>query len=500
MTPSPPQVAARPEAPAAARPGYARPRRWLEGLLVITALLLGLYARCWMTQGFLFAGADSYSYTSAAAELRQHHRYGFRLPPWYPTRPSAPPPGRCRPPGYPLLLAALGTQDEKDYPPFFERTKHVQWFLDIGAALCVYLLGRTLAGRLVAALALAAYLLHPTMMAYSGSIMTETTAVAFSALALWLCAVACEPRRSLRAATRALCGAGVAVALGMLVRADGVLLGPCLLLPLVLRREPLRARGRMVALTLLCALVTYSPWVLRNLHTFGAPYAFGSLCEIDGTPIERTWFHHWYASWVRTEHDLLSTQGCIYRRTCATSMIMFPEYAFDSDAERLRVYQLLWQHSREGMSASIDDGFHELWRQKVLRHPLRTLVLAPAHRARHLWLGANDLPTRARPPEQPTRLPREHRLYGRLAQVSAWLALSGLFSLLLPVWRARRNILGLSLLAIGVRTGFLALLGFPEPRYILELLPLTLVLGGIALATPLRLALLAHAGSRTDRR
>lgn len=486
MTPSPPQVAARPP---------ARPRGWLEGVLVATALLLGLYARCWMTEDFLFAGADSYSYTSAAAELRQHHRYGFRLPPWYPLRPSSPPPGRCRPPGYPLLLAAVGTQDEKDYTPFFERTKHVQWLIDVGAALCVYLLGRALAGRLVAALALAAYLLHPTMMAYSGSIMTETTAVALTALALWLCAVACEPRRSLRAATRALCGAGVAVALGMLVRADGVLLGPCLLLPLVLRREPLRARGRMVALTLLCALVTYCPWVLRNLHTFGAPYAFGSLCEIDGTPIERTWFHSWYASWVRTEFDLLSTQGCIYKRTCATSLIIFPEYAFDSAAERMRVYELLWQHSSDGMSKDIDDEFHELWRQKVRSHPLRTLVVAPAYRLRHLWLGANDLPTRARPPEQPTRLPRDHHLYGRLAQVSAWLALSGLFFLLLPVWRRRRNILWLALVAIGARTGFLALLGFPEPRYILELLPLTLVLGGIALATPLRLWSLARAGS-----
>jgi 4-amino-4-deoxy-L-arabinose transferase-like glycosyltransferase len=375
----------------------------------------------------------------------------------------------------------------------------VQWFIDIGAALGVYLLGRALAGRLAAALALAAYLAHPAMMAYSGSIMTETTAVALSALSLWLCAVACEPRRSLRTATRALCGAGVAVALGMLVRADGVLLGPCLLLPLILRREPLRARGHMVALTLLCALVTYSPWVLRNLHTFGAPYAFGSLCEIDGTPIERTWFHSWYASWVRTEFDLLSTQGCIYKRTCATSMIMFPEYAFDSDAERMRVYELLWQHSSDGMSKSIDDEFHELWRQKVRRHPLRTLVIAPAYRFRHLWLGANDLPTRARPPEQPTRLPRSHYLYGRLAQVSAWLALSGLCALLLPVWQGRRKILWLALLAIGVRSGFLALLGFPEPRYILELVPLTLVLGGIALATPLRLWALARAGSGPDR-
>lgn len=456
-------------------------------VLVVGALLLGLYARYFLTQGFLFAGADSYSYTSAATELRQHHRYGFRLPPWYPIRPSEPPPGRCRPPGYPLLLAAIGNLDEQHYPPFFERTKHVQWFIDLGAALCVYLLGRVLAGRLAAALALAGYLLHPTMIAYSGSIMTETPAVALTALALWLCAVASEPRRSRRSATGALGAAGVAVALGMLVRADGVLLAPCLLLPPLLRREPLGAGARMVALTLLCALVTYSPWVLRNLHTFGAPYPFGSLCEIDGTPIERTWFHNWYATWVRTEHDLLSTQGCIYRRTCGSSIVVFPPYAFDSEAERMRVYELLWEQSSEGMSPRIDEAFHELWRQKVRRHPLRTLVLAPLHRVRQLWLGANDLPTRARGPQQPTRVPHSPRLYRLLAQASAWLALMGLWALLLPVWQTRRNSLWFALLAMGVRTAFLALLGFPEPRYILELLPLTLVLGSIALTTPQRL-------------
>jgi predicted membrane-bound dolichyl-phosphate-mannose-protein mannosyltransferase len=66
-------------------------------------------------------------------------------------------------------------------------------------------------------------------------------------------------------------------------------------------------------------------------------------------------------------------------------------------------------------------------------------------------------------------------------------------ALLLPVWQTRRNSLWFALLAMGVRTAFLALLGFPEPRYILELLPLTLVLGSIALTTPLRLGALLRA-------
>lgn len=468
----------------------------LEVALVAVALFLGLQWRIYSTSDFIFAGSDSYSYTSAAAELRTHHRYGFRLPPWYPDRPEEVPPGRCRPPGYPLLLAALGTPDEQNYSPFFEHTKHVQWLIDIAAALLLYLLGRCLAGRLVAGLALAVYLLHPTVMAYTASIMTETFAVAVSTLALWLCALSLAPFRPLRKARRALCGAGVAVALGMLIRADGVLLGPCLLLPLLLRREPLGARVRMVALAISCALLTYSPWVLRNIHTFGAPYPFGSLCEIDGTPIERTWFHNWYASWVRTEMDLLSTQGCIYRRTCGTAPLLFPEYAFDSEQESQQVNALLLEQSFHGMTEHVDAGFYSLWRERVRRYPVRTFLIAPAHRIMQLWLGANDLPVRARPPLHPIRLTDDHDRYALLAQWTTWLALSGGLALLLPWWRRQRNLLWLAGLAIGVRTAFLALFGFPEPRYTLELLPLVLVLAGIAVVTPLRLLLAAASAPR----
>lgn len=455
--------------------------------MVAAALLLGLLWRIHSTSDFIFAGADSYSYTSAATELRTHHRYGFRLPPWYPERPEQVPPGRCRPPGYPLLLAALGTPDEQNYSPFFEYTKHVQWFIDIAAALLLYLLGRSLAGRLVAGLALAAYLVHPTVLAYTASIMTETLAIAVSTLALCLCAWAVAPFRPLRSARRALCGAGVAVALGMLIRADGVLLGPCLLLPLVLRREHLGERVRLVALAAGCALITYSPWVIRNIHTFGAPYPFGSLCEIDGTPIERTWFHNWYASWVRTEMDLLSTQGCIYRRTCGTAPLLFPEYAFDSDEENQKVNALLLEQSLNGMTEYVDAEFHALWQDKVRSHPVRTFLVAPAHRVMQLWLGANDLPVRARPPLHPIRLTDDHERYELLAQWTAWLALSGGLVLLLPVWRRQRRLLWIAMVAIGVRTAFLALFGFPEPRYTLELLPLVLLLAAVAVVTPLRL-------------
>jgi 4-amino-4-deoxy-L-arabinose transferase-like glycosyltransferase len=461
--------------------------RWLEVAVVAVALLAGLFLRYVATDKLIFAGADSYSYTSAATELREHHRYGFRLPPWYPERPAEPPPGRCRPPGYPLLLAALGTVDEQKYSPFFERTKHVQWFIDIGTALLVYLLGRVLAGRLVGGLALGGYLLHPTAMAYTASIMTETLAVAVTTLALLLCAVAIDPRQKTARATRFLCGAGVVMALGVLVRADGILLAPCLLLPLVMRREALRTRARMVALALLFAGLTYSPWVLRNLHTFGAPYPLGSLCEIDGTPIEGAWFHRWYATWVRSETDLLSTQGCIYRRSCATAALPFPDYAFDSDGERRRVMELLRRQTFDGMTESIDEAFHALWLAKVRSHPLRSLFVIPVHRALYLWLGNNDLPVRGQPELAPMTMYYTYRLYSHLAAWTAWLAMSGLWALLFPIWRSRRRLLWLVLPAIVVRTGFLALLGFPEPRYILELLPLALILGSIAVLTPVQL-------------
>lgn len=67
------RIAARP----ADRPGRAPRWQGQEVAVLAVALVMGFMLRYVATEHLIFAGADSYSYTSAASELREHHRYGF---------------------------------------------------------------------------------------------------------------------------------------------------------------------------------------------------------------------------------------------------------------------------------------------------------------------------------------------------------------------------------------------------------------------------------------
>jgi len=131
--------------------------------------------------------------------------------------------------------------------------------------LLVGMLGRVLAGPgvgLLAALLAAAY---PNMWLPNGIVMSETLTMLMISLILL------STYRLFRSPTLGNAALlGLACGVEMLVRAELVLLVPCLLIPaaLVARTVPWRTRLKLAVTGVLVAGLTVGPWVGRNLASF----------------------------------------------------------------------------------------------------------------------------------------------------------------------------------------------------------------------------------------
>jgi hypothetical protein len=139
------------------------------------------------------------------------------------------------------------------------------------------------------------------------------------------------------------------------------------------------------------------------------------------------------------------------------------------------------------MTPEIDDGFANIARERIARHPFRYYVWLPLKRARAMWFNTHSQYW----PFEGTLLPLddldyEHHqqiwlpLFAGLTAVYTLLGLGGAWIL----WCARklkaRRWLLLAVLAIGFRVALFSFLENPEPRYFVEFFPILSVLGGIA--------------------
>ena len=138
------------------------------------------------------------------------------------------------------------------------------------------------------------------------------------------------------------------------------------------------------------------------------------------------------------------------------------------------------------MTPEIDNGFAQIARERISRHPIRNYLLLPAKRAATLWFDTHS-----------QYYPFEGELFplGDLDHIQrAWLplfaALTLIYSLLGVVaawflWRSKqfdaRRWLLLAALVIILRIAFFSTLENPEPRYVVEVFPFLSILGGIAL-------------------
>jgi 4-amino-4-deoxy-L-arabinose transferase-like glycosyltransferase len=459
-----------------------------HGEIILCALVLfaGLWVRARVARDWVFTGSDTYAYVGAATELREAHRFGFRLPSWMNADAAqATAPGYCRMPGYPGLIALTLKVPVGDYASIFQRVMSVQRALGLMTCLLVFLMAYRIGGRRAAWPALIVVTFHPALVLYDAAILTETLATLITTAALALVLLTLVPSRDPSKPVRSfvpLVVAGAVMGVGQLVRIDGFLVAPCLLLPWTHRAMP-RA-GRAVLLALIAFALVYIPWPLRNQMVFGEPHPLAGVCNVRGEPMPRTAFLDWFATWVTTEAQTPSTLYCFYKPNCVSTTSTYPAEAFDSVEERAEVQALFDLRASEGLSERVDQSFSSLAWRRIFRHPLRTLAALPIMRAFFLWVNANDQPLRTMP-----KLPWPSvyvRIQRYLLAYNAGLFAIGLLGLLLvarlPEYRSVRGAAWLAGTAILLRTLFLALTGFVDARYTLEVLPFVIIFASIGIA------------------
>lgn len=445
-------------------------------------LCAGFLIRERIGRGWTFRGADSYAYMGAASELYENHRYAFRLPAWYPEQERAKPlpPGYGRLPGYSALLAAVVRPQGADYETFYAHMKPVQWLIDLGTCLLVFLIARRLAGRAAALVGLLLAVASPFLGWYANAILTENLATFLTTLTLFLWLEALHFESAPRQRTLLWALGGAAAGLATLTRIDSLVLLGTLAVPLLLLRGGRHRRGALLALGLFAAV--YAPWPIRNYVRLGHPHVLGGQCDTQGREMAHTAFFAWFATWLVDSAETPGTLYCLFFPHCVSRVDTYPSRAFDGPEEREEVARIFKLRARDGLSDEVDAGFRALAKKRLFAHPLRTLLELPLRRAYALWVNRNDEPLRATRPHWPwpgltKRLdPHLQRISGALAVLGAL----GLFGLVFLGGRHRRAALLLGS-ALALRTAALSLIGFVEARYLLELHPALLALSAVAL-------------------
>lgn len=282
------------------------------------------------------------------------------------------------------------------------------------------------------------------------------------------------------------------------------------------------------------------PWTIRNWRVF---HLFQPLApanaEMPGEFVPRGYLL-WTRTWLTDERDIGPALWAV--DTTPINIDDLPDKAFDSAEERARVAALFNQYNHPDSAATpsvspeteltpspgtqqpqqaqpqaspdesegdeeesddeasdsdeatsvemtpvIDAAFGQIARERIKRSPLRFYVVLPLKRAVGLWFNTHSqyYPFEGElfPPEgeghetsQQIFLP----IFMALVWVYTLLAIGGAWFL----WQARelaaRRWVVLVFLTVILRIGFFAMRENPEPRYVVELFPFLIVLGGVA--------------------
>lgn len=414
--------------------------------------------------------SDSVIYGEIAENWLQHGVYGL-------STALGIVPTCIRLPGYPAFLAGV-------FAVFGAENYHAVFVLQILADLGSCLVMADMARRVVSPRAArAAFLLAalcPFLANYAAAALTETLEIFFTALALDFAFAGIEslPSRQIRAWL----GCGLATGAAILLRPDGGLLLIALGVYLswlwfgagtkqkeISRRFLLQA-GLVVGCAALAPLL---PWTLRNLRTMHEFQPLTTRYSNDQNEFVALGFNRWVNTWMA---DYVSVEDIYWAVPGAPIDVeKLPARAFDSQSQREETAQLIADYDRElHVTPALDARFAALAAERIHAAPLRYYARLPLVRIADMWL---------RPRTE--LLPSDTRWWefnddprGSVLAVS--LGVMGLLyvSLAFLGWIRGRFAIGIGLLLIFVilRSGFLGTLENPEPRYTLECYPVVILL------------------------
>ncbi len=427
---------------------------------------------------FRFPGVvtDSFIYGDIAKNWLQHGVYGL-------SGPDAISPTYIRLPGYPAFLAVIFAVFGMEH---YRAVLFVQMFFDLGTCfLCAGVALRLMNAR-TAKVAFALACLCPFLANYSAAALTETLEVFFTALALDF-AIGALQENSLRQWAKC----GMACAAAIVLRPDGALLVIAIGLYLFRRflfgkdaraEAGLHARFALLTAGILVAaiaVIPLVPWTVRNWRVF---HRFQPLApryaneENEFVPMGfNLWTKTWIADYASVEEIYWAVPGSTIDAT------KLPARAFDTRQQEVQTTALVDDYNNVlHVTPDLDETFAMLAAERIGRHPLRYFLGLPLLRIGDMWL---------RPRTE--MLPCDTRWWefnddARWSALAIGLGVINLFyvacALVGCVGARKLPFIGLPVLFVILRSGFLGTLENPEPRYTLEMYPIVIVFAAYALS------------------
>ena len=468
------------------------------------ALAAGLSLRLFFVLKFPANSGDTVLYEQMATNWLKHHVYAMEVH-------GAITPVDLRMPGYPAFLALIYALTGRTGEAARLWVMFAQVAVDLMcSAVIVWLAGLLLVlgdphARQMPVLRAAWWLamLCPFTANYNAVALTETIAVALTAIALVLLTglsgsahelvfPAKRERREWPNNVRPWAIlAGLVVGIGTLFRPETpLLLVACWVGTAVqlTRRGHARAWMRIVAASGLACVVPLVPWAVRNAVTLHEVQFLAPKDSNLPGELVPAGFMAWEKTWLFRMKDCYLTAWKLNGE--AIEVEQLPARAFDSAEEKQRVTAILENYNEDlTLTAEEDVAFGHLAHERTARHPLRTYVWLPALRAVTLWFA----PRIELLPVSGTVFPLAQAWEDDKVDqsVTIGLFLANICYVGLAVWGAAklwrwsvpsRSVVQLIVVYAAVRTAFLTTLETPEPRYVLECFPALIALGAVALS------------------
>ena len=220
-------------------------------------------------------------------------------------------------------------------------------------------------------------------------VMTEPISTALTVCAAWFVArwMTSQSLWQLALASLAL-GAVSVVRPEMLAFALAFLVGVGLLRALVTLRFPsvrnLCAEGIVAGIALAAPLLAMAIWQWNSTHEFGV---------VKVVKLEHEGYFRWLRTWLY-DPQRFPTYAWQLNSPDQWETIQrdgFPDWAFDSKAEREEVAALVGMIRVEGYSSEVDKNFGRLARHRAGKHPLRNFLGLPVLRMSNFWINEDGL-------------------------------------------------------------------------------------------------------------
>ena len=459
-------------------------RNWLFFVLV-TAAALAL--RLFFVFRFPHLAGDTWIYGDIAKTWLNHGTFGL-------TDNGIVRPTLIRLPGYPGFLAAMFRIFGQDH---YRAVMIAQALIDTNTCLVIAALALELKNARAAKAAYLLAALCPFTAMYAAAPLSETLAIFCTAHALYYGTrglKALQPGSPARVAFARVGAergqpalllwalAGLWAAAGIYMRPDDGIILPAMALALIVLLWRLPQKQKVVlaaAMYFTAALGPLVPWTVRNWRVFHEFQPLASRYADDPGEFVPMGFNHWMKTWVV---DFVSTEEVYWKVPGEpVAPTALPERAFDTWPEYQKTQQLIAQYNDAlDIDPALDHEFELLAIERVEHNPLRYDIWLPVLRMADMWLRPR------------TELFNVETRWWEFSQhpAESWFALIwagvNLFYLVAAFAGWMKNRLGVAgIFLIGfiiARTMFLSTLENPEPRYVLECLPVVLALAGLAFA------------------